>query len=95
MARFYTVLGRTIDGGRKVCGIRPFLSLFWAVTLLPLTRDEGTPRRGKLACETETGVGTRLTRAHYPGAARKEDTMRWFRKMLNRLRFPLPAAMFG
>jgi len=47
---------------------------------------------GKLAHETQTGVGSRLTRAV---RAQKEDTMRWFRKMLNRLRFPVPTAAFG
>ena len=49
-------------------------------------------RPAKLAHETQTGVGSRLTRAL---AAQKEDPMRWFRKMLNRLRFPIPTASFG
>ena len=50
------------------------------------------PTRGKLARETETSVGSALTVAHQ---SRERPAMRWFRKMLSRVRFPFPPATFA
>jgi hypothetical protein len=88
MAAFYNPVRPRSSARPQFVDFAPFYSYSARLPLSGRIRDS----RGKLAHETRTGVGSRLTRAV---TAQKEDPMRWFRKMLNRLRFPIPTASFG